>query len=133
MSSALVSSAFEEALALLEQVAAGHRLTKDGVELSIVSIKVSEILVPETGFRLRLRRPLTLRARRELEYWLVDGHRTRIYGTHERLSAALLDYMSQWQQDLEYLEANEASLAPGLLKDLEKLRSCVVPTDADRA
>ena len=130
MSLALVSSAFEEALALLEQVAAGHRLTKDGVELSAVSVKVAEIIVPGTGFRLRLRRPLTLRARCELEYWLVDDRRTAIFGTHERLSAALLDYMSQWQQDLEYLEANEASLGPGLLKDLEKLRRYIAPTDA---
>ncbi len=130
MSSALVSSAFEEALALLEQVAAGHRLTKDGMELSAVSVKVAEIVVPETGFRLRLRRPLTLRARRELDYWLVDDNRTRIYGTHERLSAALLDYTSKWQQDLEYFKAKETSLAPGLLKDLEKLHRYIALTDA---
>lgn len=98
-------------------------LTQTGdLDVQRVSLRTSVITNPATGFRRSLKRPLTLIAVRCPEYWVVSDRATLAHGTAPSLSAAVADYMADWQARLEWLEGGEADLAPGVAKELEAYR-----------
>ena len=110
---------------VLEQTVSNPELCAAGVEFPRFYVKLQEIEAPGQGFRLELRRPLTLRILKELEYWLVDDNKTKIWGTGESAGTAFLDYMREWQERLQWLKESEATLGPGLAKEYQKLQRLV--------
>ncbi|MCX6020787.1 MAG: hypothetical protein NTZ05_03475 [Chloroflexi bacterium] len=107
---------------VLEQTVSNPELCGAGVEIPRLYVKIQEIETPSGDFRLKLRRPLTLRVLKELEYWLVDDNKTLIWGTGDTIREAILDYMLEWQERLSWLKEHESELGVGLIKEYQKLQ-----------
>ncbi len=110
----------------LERTVENQELCRSGVEFTTLRLKIQEIEVPDEGFHLALRRPLTLRVLKELEYWLVNDNKTLVWGTGANVREAMLDYMWKWMDKVRFLEEHEANLGPGFVKELDKLRRLAV-------
>src|SRR4051794_6013797 len=106
----------------LQQTVSNSELCGAGIEIPRVYVKIQEIETPTADFRVKLRRPLTLRILKELEYWLVNDNKTMIWGTGESIKEAVYDYMLEWQERLGWLIEHEQELGPGLIAELQKLR-----------
>ncbi len=98
-----------------------QELCQAGVGFTSLRIRIQEIEIPSEGFHRTLRRPLTLRVIHELDYWIVSDFQTTVWGTDPTVGEALLDYMREWKEQLDWLETRRAEMGPGLIADYEKL------------
>lgn len=98
-----------------------------GATVTAIVLTVNALADPDGAFSVNLRRPLRLRCRKELQYWLVDDYRkTRVRGVGDTPDAALSDYMATWGETLADLTANEQMLGEALLQDLNAMRMLLV-------
>ncbi|MCX6020785.1 MAG: hypothetical protein NTZ05_03465 [Chloroflexi bacterium] len=105
---------------VLEQTVSNPELCGAGVEIPTLHVKIREIELPSQGFRRALRRPVTLRIRHESQYWLVSDFQTTVWGTAPTIGEAILDYMREWKEQLDWLATRREEMGHGLIADYEK-------------
>jgi hypothetical protein len=97
---------------------------KQGLRVERLSLRTSAIDNPKTGFHRKLKRPITLRAVKCPDYWVVSARAPLAHGTAPQLEDAVADFIQDWEERLDWLEqgGRKDSLGPGPAQELAVLR-----------